>query len=39
VGQEKLAGHMKNKEEKGEIVIFLIEFIIIGCFNVNVCVN
>jgi hypothetical protein len=31
---------MKSKEGKGEIMIFLIEFIIIGCFfYVNVCVN
>jgi len=27
-----VAGHMKSKEGKGEIVVFLIEFIIIGCF-------
>jgi formate hydrogenlyase subunit 6/NADH:ubiquinone oxidoreductase subunit I len=27
-----VADHMKSKEGKGEIVVFLIEFIIIGCF-------
>jgi len=27
-----VVGHMKSKKEKGEIVIFFIEFIIIGCF-------
>jgi hypothetical protein len=30
--QGKLADHMKRKEEKGEIVVFLIESIVIGCF-------
>jgi hypothetical protein len=31
---------MKSKEKKGEIVVFLNEFIKIGCFlYVNVCVN
>ena len=39
-GQGKLADHMKSKEEKGEIMVFLNEFIMIGCFlYVNVCVN
>jgi hypothetical protein len=36
-GQENLANHMKSKEEIGEIVIFLIEFTIIGCFCECVC--
>jgi len=31
-GQGKLADHMKSKEEKGKIMVFLIEFIIIVCF-------
>jgi hypothetical protein len=39
-GQGKLGDHMKSKEEKGEIMVFRNEFIIIGCFlYVNVCVN
>ena len=29
---------MKSKEGKGEIMVFLIEFIIIGCFFMWVCV-
>jgi hypothetical protein len=29
---------MKNKEEKGEIMVFLIEFIIICCFFLCQCV-
>ena len=29
---------MKSKEGKGEIMVFLIEFIIIGCFFMCVCV-
>jgi len=39
LGQEKFDGHMKSKEKRWEIMVFLIEFIIIGCFDVNVCVN
>jgi len=31
-GQGKLADHMKSKEEKGKFMVFLIEFIITGCF-------
>jgi len=27
-----VVGYMKSKEGKGDIMIFLIEFIIIGCF-------
>jgi hypothetical protein len=39
-GQGKLAGHMKSKEKKGEIMVFLNEFIVICCFfYMNVCVN
>jgi hypothetical protein len=29
---------MKSKEEKGKIMVFLIEFIIIGCFFMWMCV-
>jgi hypothetical protein len=39
LGQEKFVGHMKSKEKRWEIMVFLIQFIIIGCFDVNVRVN
>jgi formate hydrogenlyase subunit 6/NADH:ubiquinone oxidoreductase subunit I len=32
VNELGVAGHMKSKEGKRGVVIFLIEFIIIGCF-------
>jgi hypothetical protein len=40
VGARKVNRPMKSKEEKGEIMVFLNEFIIIGCLlYVHVCVN